>query len=358
MQARCPHCSAVFESNRSGLQFCPHCGQQIQVPEPGPGERPASPASAPPSGAEPWTPGGYGGSRPPGSFASPSGAPPSGGPAGSPPGPGFGSSSGGGYGSPPGGGYGGPPGGGFGAPPSGPGEPPGGAPIRQPTPWERRKEIGWVKGLVETWRQSVLSPQMFWPSVKPDADWVDGLLFAWLIVVVTAVGSLPLQALQPKRGMEMLGSMKDLPPQAARILEMVGGASHGMGYFFAVAVATLLLFPIVLFIYAAIVHLFCMLFGCAANGYWATFRALAYSAGPHVLGVLAPLPWIGGLFAFVASIYSLVLAVWGVYRLQDTTPGRAAAAVLAPFVLLCCCCGALIALFAGTIGAALKSAGG
>ena len=34
MDARCPRCSTVFTTDRSGIQFCPNCGQQVDVPEP------------------------------------------------------------------------------------------------------------------------------------------------------------------------------------------------------------------------------------------------------------------------------------------------------------------------------------
>ena len=39
------------------------------------------------------------------------------------------------------------------------------------------------------------------------------------------------------------------------------------------------------------------------------------------------------------AVYVIVLEVWGLARLQRTTYGRAAAAVLTPYgLLLCCCC--------------------
>ncbi len=46
MQARCPHCAQVFPTDRPGLQHCPSCGQQINVP-------PQGPSSVPPSGLPP-----------------------------------------------------------------------------------------------------------------------------------------------------------------------------------------------------------------------------------------------------------------------------------------------------------------
>src|SRR5256885_2442035 len=32
MQVACPHCTKTFEPERPGIQFCPHCGGQLDVP--------------------------------------------------------------------------------------------------------------------------------------------------------------------------------------------------------------------------------------------------------------------------------------------------------------------------------------
>ncbi len=50
MDARCPRCSTVFTTDRSGIQFCPNCGQQVDVPDPH--ARPPTPETwgAPPGG--------------------------------------------------------------------------------------------------------------------------------------------------------------------------------------------------------------------------------------------------------------------------------------------------------------------
>src|SRR5437867_4209924 len=34
MQARCPHCKRVFATEQPGIQPCPECGKQINVPGP------------------------------------------------------------------------------------------------------------------------------------------------------------------------------------------------------------------------------------------------------------------------------------------------------------------------------------
>lgn len=57
MRARCPHCTSVFTTDRGGVQYCPSCGKQIDVPPPvGPPPAAAPPPAEPPPEHEtpPW----------------------------------------------------------------------------------------------------------------------------------------------------------------------------------------------------------------------------------------------------------------------------------------------------------------
>jgi len=309
MQFQCPHCNAQFETQRSGRQFCPNCGQQIDV---------AAPPAGPAAGAAPTSGPGFG-SPMSGS------APPSGGevpPIGSPP-PGW---------MPPGG-----------PPPTGGPPPPRGPSFRQDTPWERRKELGFLPALAETWKQTVSSPERFFASVRPDGRWEDAFLYGWLLAIVAFVGGLilrlPFQAMlaeQMRRSLDVLSSMRNLPPEAQRYLAMFMGGRPVMQVWW--TVLQIFLWPIAMFIGVALVHLFCIVFGCAGNGFWATFRALAYAQAPMVLAAFAPVPCVGWLIAFTGWAFTVVLQIWAVMRLQETSAGKAAAAVLATPVLGCCCC--------------------
>jgi hypothetical protein len=306
MQVQCPHCAAQFETQRSGLQFCPNCGQQIQV-SPGIG---SDPNAAFPTGAPP-APGGS--APPPSGEIPPMGAPPPGGP-----------------------------------------PPPRGPSIRQDTPWERRRELGFVNALVETWKQTIVSPEKFWSSVRPDGRWEDALFYAWIIGAITLVAGLiikiPFQAMlvdQMRRQFDALESMSKLPPEFRQYLEAFIGGRVQVWW----TVVQIIFLPIGIFIAAALVHLFCILFGCATNGFWATFRAISYAQAPIVFSILAPVPCLGQALAVAAFVYTIVLQIWGVMRVQETSGGKAAAAVLATPVLACCCCCGVAVL----AGSALKS---
>lgn len=274
MQARCPHCQNVFGTDRTGIQFCPNCGQQINVPASG--GAPASP-EPPPSGFVP-----------PPAFE-PQGAP---------------------------------------SPATG----------REATPWERRAEVGAIKGLWETWKQSMFSPESFFAKVRPEAPWGDALLYAWILFAVSSVFQLPFQMFQlgiNSRTMKMDG----LPPEFAQMMETFGSGKPAL----LLMLGGIVLFPLMVLVGSAITHLFCLMFGCARNGFGATFRALAYASSPVLVMVV---PCLGGCFG---PVYSMVLAVIAVAKLQDSTYGRAAAAVLAPVLAICCCYAAGVAAIVATV---------
>ena len=282
MDARCPRCSTVFTTDRSGIQFCPNCGQQVDVPEP--------PPAAPPTWGQP---------------------PASGGGPGAPP-PGFGS-------------------GRFtGEPPAGGGAVPG---QRELTPWERRRELGLVKGLFETWRRSVFSPREFFSTVRPDVPWSEALFYAWILQAITVVLSLPFVA----TGMfspSLPGGMQT-DPQVAQALRAMSG-SVGIGQ----SLVGLLLYPLGLLIGSAIYHLIAMLLGAARNGYGATVRALCYSLGPNVFGLSVYVFFVLGLcITLVAVVYASVILILALASLQETSLGKATGIVVLPDILFLCCCG-------------------
>ncbi len=280
MQARCPRCASVFTTDRSGLQFCPNCGQQVDVP----------------------------------SFP---GAPPE--------------SSGAGWGGPTG--------------PAGPGSTGPGPALREDTPWERRATLGWFSGLFETWKQTIFGPQAFWASVKPNASWTDALFYAWILFAVGTLLSAPFGALGVGRAsvQSLLDQIGELPPSTRAAIRNAVGGMGGVH-----VVSSLVFYPVGLIIYAAIQHLFCMLFGAAKNGYFATFRVLAYASATNVVGLL---PCLG----ILAGLYGMVLVILGLSSVQETSLGRATGAVLLPVVLVCCCLAAAVTLFGAALAAAMGS---
>jgi hypothetical protein len=278
MDARCPRCSTVFTTDRSGIQFCPNCGQQVDVPEP------------PPAAASGW-------------------------------------------GQPGGGRFTGEP-------------PPGGTPTpgnRQLTPWERRKEVGLIRGLWETWRESVFSPRQFFATVRPDVPWSEALFYAWILHAITVVASLPFIGL----GM----FHPTLPPELGdqtQVSEAMRSMSGGTGI--GQALVSLVLYPLGVLIASAIYHLIAMLFGAASNGFGATIRAFCYSLGPNILGLSVYVFFFGGLcITMGALVWSSILFILALASLQNTSVGKATGIVIVPDIVLLCCCGLGVAAVAGAM---------
>jgi len=217
--------------------------------------------------------------------------------------------------------------------------------VREDTPWERRATVGWFHGLFDTWKQTIFTPQAFWASVKPDGSWTDALLYAWLLFAVGLLVSAPFSGLSKANLQQVLDQMGQLPPEARAAIRNWASGASGLQLGF-----SLFLYPLGLIIFAAIQHLFCLLLGAGKNGFYATFRVVAYAAAPNIVGLI---PCLG----ILAGLYGGFLLIIGLAAVQETTVGRATGAVVLPGLLLCCCVGVGAALFGAAIYAALGHAG-
>ncbi len=210
----------------------------------------------------------------------------------------------------------------------------------EPTPWERRAEIGFVQGFFQTWKKSLFEPSTFWRTVQPEGPQLDAVLYAWLIAAFTALLNVPMQWLSNaslKATLEKVAGMGDQFKGLNKVLELLGSAPLGVAV--GIAVITIVMFPIGLVISAGLAYLGGMLFGASDKGYGATLRAFAYA---HSSNVFTFIPIVGGL----AGIWTLVSEIWAIKDIQRTTGVRAAASVLWVVVVLCCCAGVGAAIFA------------
>lgn len=235
-----------------------------------------------------------------------------------------------------------------GVPPFGGVPPPGGLGSEgEPTPWERRSERGLVQGYWETWKSVMLNPEGFWNRASPQGSLWDALAFAWIAVAISSLLSLPFQFLvnaeQIQQALEQTRAQLHTTPEMERmIVWMVAGAGR-----FVMLAGGMVLFPLGFVIASGITHLMCLLLGMSSNGFTATARAYGYASAPSAL------VWVPYVGPVVSTLYSLVLYVWGLARLQRTSYGRSAAAVLGPAVLLCCCCCGLLAFAVMSMAAAV-----
>ncbi|HZM53289.1 MAG TPA: YIP1 family protein [Vicinamibacteria bacterium] len=268
---QCPNCHTVLPDPPE--RFCPSCGTDLA----------AAVTAAPPYPPPP--PPGY----PPSGYAPPSYPPPGGG--------------------------------GYGAPP------PGGQ-----TPWERRSQIGIVNALIETTKQVLLQPVVFFRSMPVTGGLGDPLLYAVIIgyagLLVSTIYNLVFRGVLTS-SLSRFGGNSEMEQLASF---MQGGTG---------VVVNLILGPVFivvfLFVSAGIFHLVLLALGGAARGFEGTFRVAGYSQAASIFNII---PVCGGL---VGLVYVIVLLVIGLSEAHGISRGKAAAGVLIPFVILCCCCSGIIA---------------
>jgi hypothetical protein len=265
---QCPNCQTVLPDPPE--RFCPSCGTDLA----------AVPTAAPP-------------------YPPPPGYPPSG------------------YAPPP---YPPPGGGGYGAPP------PGGQ-----TPWERRSQIGFLSALIETTKQVLLQPVVFFRSMPVTGGLGDPLLYAVIIgyagLFVSTIYNLVFRGVLTS-SLSRFGGNSDME-RLASFMQGGGGVlmNQILGPVFIV---------VALFVSSGILHLVLLALGGATRGFEATFRVAGYTQAASIFNII---PICGGL---IGLPYIIVLLVLGLSEAHGISRGKAAAAVLIPFVIICCCCSGII----------------
>ena len=90
------------------------------------------------------------------------------------------------------------------------------------------------------------------------------------------------------------------------------------------------------------------LLGGARHGFETTLRTVAYVAGSTSL--INVIPICGSI---IAAVWSLIVTIIGLAEMQETSQGKAAAAVLIPAVV---CCALLFLVFGAAIMAIIMGA--
>ncbi|MDR0964989.1 MAG: YIP1 family protein, partial [Myxococcales bacterium] len=304
MRARCANCQHVFSIEGEGAQICPNCGAALHL------DLPTTDASTASSVSD------FEGDR-----GIPGGSAPEG----------------------------------FGGNPD-----PGPAPDlgKSPTPWERRAELGFFKGLFDTIAMSVKNPVGFFSSM-PTHDAKGAITYYWLIAgaatlaaglsgqlvsVVTGADQTNREQLDELAGMldQMDEAIRPFFEGAYRFLELSTTPSMVL---VGMLIGALLFTPLNLVIYAGVYHVCAMLVGAARNGFNATLRALGYSATPLLLCFLP------GCGMFFGSIGWFAFAIIGIARLQQVSYGKAAIVVFLMPALFCCFCMCALSMGLGALGA-------
>jgi hypothetical protein len=167
-----------------------------------------------------------------------------------------------------------------------------------------------VGSFVEVVQRVVTRPAEFFSSIPRRGNLLAPLVFALICIEIsTILGGLLRLALRS---------------EAAGGIRFEGVGRYGFGSFIADVILAPIGGAIGLFIFAAVAHLFVMLFvGDANSGYESTFRVVSYVS---VTSLVNWIPIVGGL----VGLYGLYLAVVGIREMHSTTTGRGALVVLLP----------------------------
>jgi hypothetical protein len=127
-------------------------------------------------------------------------------------------------------------------------------------------------------------------------------------------------------GMGILGSSDTAGAAAGAAI--IGGGMVGM------LLMIIVMYAVGFFIITGLVHLVLSLLGGAKHGYEATVRTFAYAHGSALPIAIIP------FCAPIAGLWALVCEIFGLAEMQETTPVKAAIAILSP-IAICCILGFL-----------------
>ncbi len=189
-------------------------------------------------------------------------------------------------------------------------------PERTGPPWERTESAGVMSRLFSTLLGSLLSPTSFFKGMRREGGYLNPLVYGMILGTLSTV--IPI-------GWNLLiVSFSDAIRHSASAPQMLTPSPE---LYALMAILSPILVTVAAFIWSGIVHVLLQLFGSATHGFQASFRVVCYarSAGVwHIVPILGPL---------IGSIWYVVLLVIGFTEAQETSMGRALAAVLIPLLV-------------------------
>jgi hypothetical protein len=177
-------------------------------------------------------------------------------------------------------------------------------------PWEDQDNLGFLQALIQTIKQSMLSPAEFFGKIPLSAGFLLPLLFA---LIVESVGSMAAYLWSMAAGGDVFSELNGRNPML-----------------FALLIPLLLFMGI--FIWSMLLHASLFLVGGAREDFEATFRIVCYTSGPELLGVI---PIVGGIASIIWKVY---ITIVGIREVHGISNARAVIALVLP-VLICCAIG-------------------
>ncbi len=211
--------------------------------------------------------------------------------------------------------------------------------VRNRTAWEDRESVGFLTGLLKTLKETLLSPSQFFKKMAVTGGLTDPLLYAMIV----GMAGLTFFYFWDILLHDSLRSFMTPELRAAADRNLIST----MG---TVVVALLTPFVLIfwLFVVSGMLHIILLMVRGASAGFEATFRAVSYSVAPLVFLVI---PVCG---MPITSLWIMILAIIGLKQAHEITGGKAAFAVLFPFLF---CCGLFILAIAVFMSAVVASFG-
>ncbi len=193
--------------------------------------------------------------------------------------------------------------------------PPAFEPLRNGPAWEQPTAGNVFERALTTVKGLITNPRHFFGDMRLEGGLAKPFWFYTLLSVIAAVVNLAVET--PFRMMFFGNPEEEL---------LTAGITVFLIPF---------LLPIAIFSSAGISHLFLMMLGGANRPFEATFRVNCYA-----YGAIAPVQAIPFLGVFVASVWGLVLEIFGLMDAHGISGGKATAVVLLPMaVIFLLCCG-------------------
>jgi hypothetical protein len=207
--------------------------------------------------------------------------------------------------------------------------------------WERRKELGLVQALIQTWKEVLFNPNVSFLRMKTSGGYTAPFLFNLTMVVIYAFFTTIYQVL-------FSGVFAAAAGAAHNGSNAMNGLSVGLPPLLNLG-AMIVLIPLLVgftFVNAGITHLCLALFKGTSRNYETTYRVICYS---YSTWIFALVPCAGGI---VSSVWGVVSTIIGLSKVHRTEGWRAAVAVLLPVFV---CMGIFIVVYIAIIAAVVAS---
>jgi hypothetical protein len=214
--------------------------------------------------------------------------------------------------------------------------------------------------LIDTWIDAFTKPREETYArivAQPSASATKAFLWVFLASLLTSI----VGAVVSLGGQQMESIRQLLPPEIASQLPVGADPTIGIGTVICGAPVGALFAVLFFAISTALVQWVAKLFGGTGTfdklAYAFSSFAVPYSVVSALLALLGIIPFVGiltGLISFALSIYVIVLEVLAVKAVNRLDTGKAAGAVLLPWLaivlIVCCCIIASVSLLAPVMG--------